>query len=246
MKQRILCSVMVMFASVMALYAQMDSWMLNQWLNQMNMDAYQQQQKIFQDFQNLVKEEAKRQDANATAVCVLLPGGGDTFFAHIQTVYISYSRLDIIDRDEDGYETCVPSSSYSVIGGQIVTQALFEPGHSVIVRRKDNGKVLSRTYIPQKGTDAYELFLRNARIASQYYNNGSGNTYSDDSDGGNNITTSAKRCSLCKGKGWIAGSSTPTYGNTNSHWCEECGREVNASHSHDQCPSCSGKGYVSY
>lgn len=25
---------------------QMDSWMLNQWLNQMNMDVYQQQQKL--------------------------------------------------------------------------------------------------------------------------------------------------------------------------------------------------------
>lgn len=105
MKQRILLSIVTIFASITALYGQMDSWMLNQWLNQMNMDTYQQQQKIFQDFQNLVKEEAKRQDANATAVCVLLPGGGDTFFAHIQTVYISHSRIEIIDRDEDGYET---------------------------------------------------------------------------------------------------------------------------------------------
>lgn len=242
MKQRILLSIVTIFASITALYGQMDSWMLNQWLNQMNMDTYQQQQKIFQDFQNLVKEEAKRQDANATAVCVLLPGGGDTFFAHIQTVYISHSRIEIIDRDEDGYETRVPSSSYSVINGQILTQALFKPGHSVIIRRKDNGKALTTTRIPRKGTDAYESFLRNAQIASQHYNNTSNGTYSN---GGSTTTTSTKQCSLCKGKGWIAGSSTPTYGNTSSYWCEECSSEVNASHSHDRCPSCGGKGYIS-
>lgn len=51
-------------------------------------------------------------------------------------------------------------------------------------------------------------------------------------------------CSLCHGKGWIAGSKSPTYGNTGTHWCQECGQNVLWSHSHDLCPSCRGKGTI--
>lgn len=58
-----------------------------------------------------------------------------------------------------------------------------------------------------------------------------------------NSSTYQQTCSLCKGKGWIAGSKTPTYGNSGTHWCSECSKTVNASHSHDSCPSCGGKGY---
>ena len=60
---------------------------------------------------------------------------------------------------------------------------------------------------------------------------------------GSNSSTYRQTCSLCGGKGWIAGSKTPTYGNSGTHWCSECGKTVNASHSHDSCPSCGGKGY---
>src|SRR5574344_1081163 len=65
----------------------------------------------------------------------------------------------------------------------------------------------------------------------------SGNPYN------NNSTSSAKKtCTLCNGKGWISGSHTPTYGATGTHWCNKCNRKVNASHSHDRCPSCGGLG----
>lgn len=62
--------------------------------------------------------------------------------------------------------------------------------------------------------------------------------------GGSGTTTSRKKCSLCHGKGWIAGSKSPTYGNTGTYYCSECQRNVPQSHSHDRCPSCGGKGYV--
>ena len=55
-------------------------------------------------------------------------------------------------------------------------------------------------------------------------------------------TVGRKTCSLCHGKGWIAGSKSPKYGNTGTYWCQECGRDVLMSHSHDVCPSCGGKG----
>jgi hypothetical protein len=53
--------------------------------------------------------------------------------------------------------------------------------------------------------------------------------------------TYEETCSMCNGKGWIPGSKTPTYGNTSTHWCSECNRNVSGSHSHDLCPSCGGK-----
>lgn len=53
-----------------------------------------------------------------------------------------------------------------------------------------------------------------------------------------------KTCSYCKGKGWVGGFKTPTYGQGRSYYCSECGKEVSASHSHDRCPSCMGKGTV--
>ncbi|MBQ6471604.1 MAG: hypothetical protein IJJ33_06450 [Victivallales bacterium] len=48
-------------------------------------------------------------------------------------------------------------------------------------------------------------------------------------------------CTTCKGRGWVAGFKTTTYGNMKSRICPDCG-EVSASHSHDICPSCGGKG----
>ncbi|MBQ8773194.1 MAG: hypothetical protein IJZ17_01795, partial [Muribaculaceae bacterium] len=59
------------------------------------------------------------------------------------------------------------------------------------------------------------------------------------------VGTKKVTCSYCKGKGWVAGSGTATYGLNNSYWCNECNEEVNASHSHDRCPSCNGTGYNS-
>lgn len=58
----------------------------------------------------------------------------------------------------------------------------------------------------------------------------------------NNNNHSSNTCSLCNGKGWIAGTSTPVYSANKSYYCKECGRDVPASHSHDICPSCNGKG----
>lgn len=66
---------------------QMDSWMLNQWLNQMNMDVYQQQQKLTEEFMELLDAESKRRDANAMAICVMLPGGADVFL-HVYRLFI--------------------------------------------------------------------------------------------------------------------------------------------------------------
>ncbi|MDR1180717.1 MAG: hypothetical protein LBL13_01900 [Bacteroidales bacterium] len=51
-------------------------------------------------------------------------------------------------------------------------------------------------------------------------------------------------CSRCKGKGWVVGSKTPTYGNTGDRWCSDCNEYVIPSHSHDRCTSCMGRGKI--
>ncbi|RHH07885.1 hypothetical protein DW228_18300 [Bacteroides fragilis] len=89
------------------------------------------------------------------------------------------------------------------------------------------------------GHEGAKLMLQ---VQSSMY--GGGNMYTTPTnDNSNGSYTAKKTCTLCNGKGWIAGSKTPTYGNNGTHWCNECGRNVNASHSHDRCPSCAGRGY---
>ena len=53
--------------------------------------------------------------------------------------------------------------------------------------------------------------------------------------------TKTRTCSMCNGKGWIAGTSTASFDSSTSYYCEDCHREVPSSHSHDICPSCMGK-----
>lgn len=58
------------------------------------------------------------------------------------------------------------------------------------------------------------------------------------------ISAKEKECSMCKGKGWIVSFDTPTFDSSTSRYCDECHREVYASHSHKTCPSCKGRKVV--
>lgn len=151
----------------------------------------------------------------------------------------------VVHQFPDKSKEVIPSSSYFALNGTIITNSVFKPGHSVIVKRKDTGKVLTKTTIPSKNTVAYQTFLQGAQQAARAYGNSNQNfnfSNSVSSPGGNGTATKSKQCSLCKGKGWIAGSKMPVYGTGGTYWCDECGREVYASHSHDRCPSCGGSG----
>ncbi len=96
-----------------------------------------------------------------------------------------------------------------------------------------------QSLILQIGRNSYTFQLKNARAVGSY---SSTTPPANNGAGGSRVTT--KQCSLCHGKGWIAGTSTPTYGNSTSYYCSDCGRNVPASHSHDRCPSCNGKGTI--
>lgn len=96
-----------------------------------------------------------------------------------------------------------------------------------------------------KGHQGAQLMLQVMGAAAKSYSAPASSAPSYDNNNGGSGGRK-KRCSLCNGKGWISGSKTTTYGNLGTTWCEECGREVPTSHSHDRCPSCGGTGYVPY
>lgn len=75
-----------------------------------------------------------------------------------------------------------------------------------------------------------------------YYNNNNGYTNYNSGNTGSSVVQ--KRCSLCNGTGWMAGNKAPVYADSHSYWCSTCNREVPASHSHERCSACGGKGYT--
>lgn len=93
------------------------------------------------------------------------------------------------------------------------------------------------------GNDCMDFVARNM-TATPSVNTYQYGGYGNSTSGNPGSAVGSKQCSLCHGKGYIAGTSTPTYGNGGSYYCNECNREVPASHSHDRCPSCGGKGTV--
>ena len=245
MKNKVLFLLIAFITLSMVAKAQMDSWMLNQWLNEMNADTYRQQKQLTDEFMKLLEQENKRNDANATATCILLPGGENTFFAHITAEYISLNNLEVTQKKCDGYETTVSSSNFFAAYGQIITSAIFTPGMSIAVKRKDTGKVLARIDIPRKESVSYNIFLQKAYAIAKMYGTQGNGTYPVEALGGNSSSSTVRKaCSNCQGKGWIRGSSTSTYGTSGTHWCTDCGEYVNASHSHNRCPSCFGRGYI--
>lgn len=246
MKRRLLFLLIMIAAASVPANAQMDSWMLDQWLNQMNMDVIQQQQQLGRQFQELVEAETQRQADMASATCIMLPNGNDTFFGYITFLYLSKDRVELTMTDASGRNTVLPSSDYFYTFGKMLTPAIFTPGSKLTVSDKTTGKVYSTSSIPRKSSPRYESYVRNGyAIAKSLGAQGGGSYDTSPSYGGttqgNTVTTT---CSLCGGKGWIAGNKTPTYGSTTTRWCDACRQEVAASHSHDQCPSCGGKGTI--
>ena len=58
------------------------------------------------------------------------------------------------------------------------------------------------------------------------------------------ITFSDHTCTLCGGKGTIPDNGGTTFGLSSTKYCSDCGKTVDLSHRHIQCPSCGGRGMV--
>ena len=149
-----------------------DTMMLNQWLNQMNMDLYQQQKKMGEQLMDVINQGMERQKENANAVCSIFPdGSSDTFFAYISMCYLSPDELEIVKRMPNRTDEILPSSSYMAYMGVIVTYSVFVPGVTVIVRNRDTQKVYSKISIPMKESSEYNTFVINARRSASMLNN---------------------------------------------------------------------------
>jgi len=93
-----------------------------------------------------------------------------------------------------------------------------------------NVTTVSQILSPQKGSAVSSVENRN-KVSSL-------------STGNSRTSIERVECSNCHGKGTVAGTSTVSFSSSSTYYCEECHREVPSSHSHDRCPSCMGKGYI--
>lgn len=169
-KYVLICLICLIANSVKAQFD--DTMILNQWLNQMNMDLYQQQQKMGEQLMNVINQEVERQKNNASATCLILPDGfSDTFFAYVSMCYLSPNELEIVRRKPNGIDEVLSPSSYVASMGVIITPSMFTPGMTITVRKKETRKVYSRTSIPMKESQEYEAFVINARRCANMLNN---------------------------------------------------------------------------
>lgn len=231
------------YISIVGCKAQMDSWMFNQQLNQMNMQMQMDQQQVLNSLMDMMSQVQK----DAKVSCFVFPSGNDTFYAMIAHPFVSPGKLEIIGENSNGTQMRVPLSSCLSANNQLMTPVVFTPGMSVIVKRSDTGQVVCKESIPNKNSSAYNNYVQNGINNAQLY----GNMMNSNASSGqksesksNNSTTVKTTCTGCDGRGWVPGSSTPTYGNTGTYKCNECNKVVTHSHSHDKCYSCDSKGYI--
>lgn len=136
--------------------AQYDTYMFYQGLNQMYMNVYQQQQAADKVFIDAINAEMKRMDVNAAANCVMLPQSDDCF---LRMMYINSANIDISVKYKFGFIKFITSDLYSVVGANIITNSILEPGMTIYVKRKDTNKILVKSYIPSKDSKDYEKYL---------------------------------------------------------------------------------------
>ena len=168
-------------------------------------------------------------------------GSGDTFGAIVfLTSGVGHDNVSLwYINPRGGYEYLVAGEDYVAIQNQLIIHKELMPGSKL--RLEDlSDNVLATGQIPHKNTAEYNRFIERLNMAGamrqqQYNKSPSGPKYS---------SPKYKQCSYCKGRGWVPGSKTTTYGLTGQYYCSDCGEYVNQSHSHDQCPSCGGTGQV--
>lgn len=200
----------------------------------------QQTDEIVSSIMDMVGDYVEK---NKLATLSVYPSGDDTFFALVSFWGMNYRNLVITYGDP-----LLPDyfflNGLTPISGNIITPSIFLPGQTITL--KDESKTWTTITIPEKGSMKYDLFVRNGYESAARITGGGLNNYNSYPGSGSFDSPSCvyeTTCSMCNGKGWIAGSKSPNYG-TGSYWCSDCQRTVLASHSHDRCPGCSGTGEV--
>lgn len=246
MKQKKIYFLIILLALPLTVKAQYETMMLNQWIQNMNANEAIREQYYIQELSKAINAEKERQKEQQSATCWLLPCGNDTFYAYITLLYLNADDIYIFEEDTStGIVSHLPISSFTNISGKLISSAKFHPGTTVSVYHGTTNERLAYMTIPESDSNEYQEFVCNTRILANSLGSMNSTTYSTGhSSSSTRSVTSSSTCSLCGGKGWIEGSKNVTYGSSSKYWCEECDKMVNPSHSHDQCPSCGGKGNI--
>lgn len=167
MRLRLILFLFVSFITV-TIRAQYETMMLNDWLNQLNMESYRQQQQMGEQLMGILNQESERQKKTATVVCLILPGESpDTFFAHVSLVYLNSDELELIRELPDGTKKSLSPSSYFTCMGTIITPSVFGPNMTFLIRNKNTGKIVSEKCIPSSGTAEYSDFVEKAQFCAK-------------------------------------------------------------------------------
>ena len=93
------------------------------------------------------------------------------------------------------------------------------------------------TYAMEKGEVIFNIQPNNNNYNNSTENGGNQNNSTTIQSSGR----TPQKCGACDGKGWIPSTSgVASFGQ--DKWCSECRKKVPASHYHETCPSCKGKG----
>lgn len=255
MKRFIIVFVFALFC--MGSYAQFDNNLM-QMLEQTMQYADRAMKENNERYEQIMENTRK----NMTATAVILPSGKTDIYKALITISTTLGLNDLIieyvpgEEDVFSYQPIgkfkrVNLENCVVIGNYVWLPDILRPGHILRLRKVGSSKELYSCYIPSKESSDYVSFkmkasenlsILSAMFSGNSYSTYPSSSYSNSSDHTGSSNHQPSTCSMCNGKGWIKGNSTPTYGNMDTHWCSDCGEQVSASHSHDICPSCGGKG----
>ncbi len=111
-------------------------------------------------------------------------------------------------------------------------------------KQEEEEELIKKAYAMQSIGNAMTNTANSIATLNNHNNNrsiNSSSTYThSSSNSSNQPKTVTKDCSMCHGRGWIAGTSGVSFDSSTSYYCKECGREVPSSHTHEVCPACRG------
>lgn len=236
-------------------------------------EVMEKRDSIQKEIQNIVENKHKEALLNPIFNINIFTDGDDKYYLDL-TTYLHKNEFELLweyPLIRGKRKEIIPEKFLSIFPNKekgeycrLTTHKVLTPGMKIIIKAKHTNRGMQILNIPSKNTQGYQQFAINCktktieikqqraenerqlleqfRMYQQYQINQINRLNSTSSFGKDPYSTRQEKCSHCNGKGWISGYKTTSWGG--EHWCEECGRMVSGSHSHDRCPSCNGRGYI--
>lgn len=198
-----------------------------------------------QQFNQACEDYRKQMEKISNVSIMAVPCPDNSFFLIMGSVGNVDRKNITLYTTRNGRRTSKPLTSYPYQLAYIVTPAEFLPGDEICIYY--NEKIQQTEKIPTLDSPQYNNFcqlrLKQAQNLLQTTMQNNIPNINPPTSGGQKYTKQSQ-CTFCNGRGWIQGNRTPLYGVTVITYCGECGGYFSNSHSHDRCPACQGRGYI--